>query len=128
MRSFTLGAFVVVLFGLQIASSAAAPIDSTDLDVIAQENNLPPNLTRAGLCKNFSTDPHVPQPDIVFIGKNGKVIDRSKLCKGFNQSSSPDSPTATGTAGDGQCATSVTVTVTATAGGQTAVPTDVFPQ
>ncbi|TFY65721.1 hypothetical protein EVG20_g5363 [Dentipellis fragilis] len=145
MRSFAVGAFVSVLLGLQIASTAAAPIDSTDPDVIAQENNLPSNLTRAGLCQqyapiladigvhslstpSFSTDPHIPQPDIVFIGKNGKVIDRSKLCKGFQSSSSTAiSPTATGTAGSGQCATPVTVTVTATADGSSASLTDLPP-
>ncbi|TFY65719.1 hypothetical protein EVG20_g5361 [Dentipellis fragilis] len=148
MRSFDVNAFVAVLFGLQIVSTVAAPVngtDTTDPDVAAQEANLPPNETRAGLCGSRAFNPFMcalifsfvdfrlltpppdtyganskgPKSDLAIIGKDGKQVNLFDLCKGFPIASSSviatATPTASGGTGGGQCAT-VTVTVTAPGG------------
>ncbi|TFY64764.1 hypothetical protein EVG20_g5846 [Dentipellis fragilis] len=85
MRSFTTisaAAVVAVLFGLQIASTAAAPVSSNNSSVQEQENNLPDGFTRDKVCGNII--PGAPQIPQAIIGKDGKLIDIGKLCNGFH--------------------------------------------
>ncbi|TFY63863.1 hypothetical protein EVG20_g6149 [Dentipellis fragilis] len=109
-RSFTAGAFVALLFGLQTAFTVAAPVDTTnsalpntdsinpnivastnhglfDTEVLAEELNIPwwLPLSRWSICASY--DPSRPQP--VIPGNNGQAINLSKLCKGYLKSSGP---------------------------------------